>query len=563
MHLSRGKNKHLLNLVNAFQKDGYEVRKITVKSDKIGMMAEHKTAANYETGKKKRAYYVEGTNYEMGYLLGLLAEKEIALMASDFTDRVVFSFIGSSVLERMKLIQEFFIFIVYELTKGVYRQLPHEIRDEIQGIHDGCKKFNPGTRVDMEHLIALNAGVDTLCSIIYTGDFLLKRMPVMEPSDFRIPVMCNGFSVFGSAAGGGHYFGRDFMFPTADVFQDTAALIIYNPDKLPDREVYPYVSVNAPGMAGSIAAMNIKRVGIGVDMSPAANCNTRNPGTNSLLLTRLCVQSGGSAEHMVDIMRKTQRGVSWNYIIADGTNDRACIVEAGSSDSSPDFVDFPDEAFKKVLPGADFIKSHRSAQFQDGLMVRWNDYKYPEEYLEYNYRLWKYYNRKHHADKEIHDDAFSERGYINRSIFEKNCPLTFYFAPQREKNNNIVITTNHYIIPEMRYYAMHPWTSMIVGDRINDIQWRYDELNNQIQNTLDRMGYIDYKAAKRLIDFLAPYGKFPMYYSGNPKSRDGKQIRIEGCTSIFDLKKGSVESHFGYYCDEWIRITLPNYFIYI
>ena len=66
--------------------------------------------------------------------------------------------------------------------------------------------------------------------------------------------------------------------------------------------------------------------------------------------------------------------------------------------------------------------------------------------------------------------------------------------------------------------------------------------------------------ARKLIDFLAPYGRYPSYYADNPRSHDGKEIRIEGCTSLFDLKNMTVESHFGYYCDEWIKITLTNYF---
>ena len=108
---------------------------------------------------------------------------------------------------------------------------------------------------------------------------------------------------------------------------------------------------------------------------------------------------------------------------------------------------------------------------------------------------------------------------------------------------------------------MYPWTASVIGNKINDIQWRYDELNNQILTSLEKYGSIDFYTARKLIDFLAPYGKHPWYYVDNPKSRDGKEIRIEGCTSIFDLKNGIVDSHFGYYCDEWVRITLPNYVV--
>jgi hypothetical protein len=144
---------------------------------------------------------------------------------------------------------------------------------------------------------------------------------------------------------------------------------------------------------------------------------------------------------------------------------------------------------------------------------------------------------------------------------EKNCPSTYYFAPQREDHDDLIIVTNHFIIPEMQLYSMHPWTSRVLGMKINDIQWRYDALNNEIMQALDENGWVDHSLAKKLIDFLSPYGKYTSYYDKKPRSRDGKEIRIEGCTSVFDLKNLFVESHFGYYCDQWIKITLPNYIV--
>lgn len=123
----------------------------------------------------------------------------------------------------------------------------------------------------------------------------------------------------------------------------------------------------------------------------------------------------------------------------------------------------------------------------------------------------------------------------------------------------MIIVTNHFIIPEMQLYSMHPWTSRVLGMKINDIQWRYDTLNFEIMQALNENGSVNYSMAKKLIDFLAPYGKYASYYEKNPRSHDGREIRIEGCTSMFDLKNLVVESHFGYYCDQWIKITLHQY----
>ena len=193
------------------------------------------------------------------------------------------------------------------------------------------------------------------------------------------------------------------------------------------------------------------------------------------------------------------------------------------------------------------------------MMVRWNNFKYPKEYLSFNQSLWKYFNEKNRTDKIIHEGAFEENGFIN-TTGEQNCPSSYYFAPQREENEELFIATNHYIIPEMRYFAMHRWTNGIIGMRVNDIQWRYDELHRLIHKILDTKGSIGLTDAKEITSFLSPYGEHEDYYSDNPKSKDGKEIRIEGYHSVFDLKNRIVESHYGYYCDQWVRLSLHKYF---
>lgn len=253
-------------------------------------------------------------------------------MTEIFTEKIVFRFIGSRILERIKLLGEVLTYVISVLSKAAFMNMPQEIKDEMQSVFDGCKVQNPGTKVSMERLITLNMGLDIILSMVYSGNFLLMSIPYIKPSDLDIPIMCNAFSVFGSAAGNGHYFGRDFMFPTANIFQKTATMLICNPVNKTGKSVFPFVSITAPGMLGSISAMNIHGVGIGVDMSPAANCDPSNIGVNSLLLARKCIQYGANAEQIVQIMRDTQRGVSWNYIISDGTNDRACVIEAGKSE---------------------------------------------------------------------------------------------------------------------------------------------------------------------------------------------------------------------------------------
>ena len=83
-------------LVQAFSRDGYVVDRsagVVEHNGALGIRAVHRTATTHGSGKPKYALYLEGSHYEMGYLQGLLAEKEISLMTTKFRDQVLFDFI--------------------------------------------------------------------------------------------------------------------------------------------------------------------------------------------------------------------------------------------------------------------------------------------------------------------------------------------------------------------------------------------------------------------------------------------------------------------------------------
>jgi hypothetical protein len=68
--------------------------------------------------------------------------------------------------------------------------------------------------------------------------------------------------------------------------------------------------------------------------------------------------------------------------------------------------------------------------------------------------------------------------------------------------------------------------------------------------TLDKMVWI--------ADFLAP-NRTPGYWSNKLNPSDPMSARIEGVTCVFDLKNRVVRTHFGYYADKWVQISLNNY----
>ena len=609
MNSNQDQGERIGRIIAAFQGERphpFQVRReadVFTYRGKIGVRGQNRTACIDRT-RRKMAYYVEGDPYEMGYLLGRMAEPEVERMCTEFNERIIFEFIDANFRNHRlgEILGESLEIVLYWLSGNIYPDVPDEYRRELEGVLAGCREANPGTKVDWQGLWVLNVGIDAMLSYVYTGNVPIRReLPFkITHEHLTIPVQCNAFSVFGPAVeGGGHFLGRDFMFPTAGVFQDTACLIVQNPDGK-----QPFVSMTAPGMIGCAAGMNIRGLGVGVDMSPSGNCDPSRPGFNSLLLARHSIENGRNCDEAVDIMEEAQRGVSWDYVLAhyeDDERQRSCIVEAGCKVDDADFAaqvsrhlrdclsdpsyDYLPRQLIAGLPDRSFLETRRSPEFRKGLMVRWNDYVYPEEYLEFNPLLFRLFR------KEYNPDDFGERGYIDESWKDRNVPYGYYFAPQREHDSHLLVVTNMYIIPEMRLFAMHPWTNLIASSHYDDIQWRYDELNNQLLARLypepdGELTPLSLEDAKDIIDFLTPNpdkGKYPDYYNPEPEGpcwrrlwdrlrdefrryrnsgsgrSDWKSIPVDGSVSLMDLKGKTIHSHYGYHGDDWVQIALPNY----
>ena len=573
---------------------------------RIGVRAQNQSAC-HKPGRTKWAYYVEGTHYEMGYLLGLMAEPQIERMCTEFNRKVLFEFVNINFRTQSlaSILGEFLETLLYRLSEKIEPDVPDEYKQELRGILDGCTEANPQTQVDWQELWVLNVGFDALLSYVYTGSLpITADLPVtVTPDHLKVPLQCNGFSVSGPAAeGNGHFLGRDFMFPTAGVFEDTACLMIQNPQDPAGAVKHPFVSQTAPGMIGCIAGMNIEGLGAGVDMSPSGNCDPSRPGFNSLLLARHSIENGATCEQAVEIMEEAQRGVSWLYILADAKSQKACVVEAGAKVDQSDFLEYasrrlqalladpsyeeqlPDQLMQS-LPDPSFLETQARAEFRKGLMVRWNNYDYPREYLRFNEKLFRLF------DKDYNPGNFGERGYLVNTWKDKSCPHGYYFAPQRENDPHLVIVTNMCILPEMRLYAMHPWTNLIASSDYDDIQWRYDELNNQLLTRLypepdGEVQPLTLEEAKGLINYLTPdpeKGRFPTYYnpppgrkglqrlwdllrhlirgedSPTPSSGDWRDVQIHGSISLMDLGERTMHSYYGLYGDGWVTVHLGEY----
>lgn len=599
----------------AFDKDGYDVydfskdknydkihkinKDITVIPgggitfrEKLGVMAIHRTECVPLNNSKryKKAFYVEGDHYETGFLIGVMAEPDVYHMANDYLNNVIPDFIGVVFKEKTKKIIVDFLEAVTSYSEINHKDLPKKYMREIGGLYNGCdaykKSIGGGTKwILSRRLLALNLGIDVLLAHVYSG-IEFEKLGI-SPDQLKIPIMCNAFSLKGDTVEGKkHYFGRDFMFSTAGIFQNLACMIIYNPQ---EKDAVPTVSQSAPGFIGSITAMNINGIAAGTDMNPTRMCSTSRPGFNSLGLVRDSVQYGSTMDGFIDRIKNAKRGVSWLYPGADGQTGRAAFIEAGKNIEGSDFPYFKyfdkdiKYSYQKALNDAGLDLSYISRMElkygnkapEKGMIVRESTYTYPSEYLDFNKVLIETYNKNNHkAQVPPYDPLkYGERGYIDKTnttdithnypgTLETNCPAAYFFTPQREHSDDLLIVTNGNISPEMRLTAMNEWIALLAGSSINDIQWRYDELNEELLQAMNdaKSGgvLINEKKVRQIIDFRAP-GSYD-YKVKFPKDDWIKTI-INGSVSLCELTHKVITSHYGCYGDPWVTITLPNYFL--
>ena len=508
----------------------------------------------------KTAYYVEGSPYAMGYLMGRMAEPVIADICTYSARSIIREFVkGKSQIipeqRRIKFLEDkakkwsssFFGCMDHsdDVDNPEYKRYKKyeqfkQYKEELKGMFEGCKRENTNTRVTEEALWLLNVGFDAIIAHIY-GDGQKKYLfeSATNYQNFRIPLMCNGFSVSGDIEDRSfHFMGRDFMFPMGDILPQHVAPIIYNP-----TGGQQFVSLSVPGIIGSFAGMNINGVGIGANMSPAGNCNSDDPGVNSILLSRHAVQNGDNLDNTITIIDNAPRGVPWMYIVADGSmkKHRSCVIEAGKYEAPEAFIahleDYPHQnIWDNIL--TDFerkLKLSTPGTFRNGMMVR--DQDYPCNQLD----IYDFYQR---LNKSLVDDFtnmsqnipmsnddnpyfymcgpytylydskdWNSTRFINDNYAERNCPMTHYFPPIRNDESgalkgNVLIVTNFFMIPEMRLCQMYPNTSILAQDLWDEMQWRYDELNRLLRTNYDKMQRVQndkaYEIAQNIINFLSP-----------------------------------------------------------
>src|SRR5208283_4596570 len=116
MALSADIQARLDKVVAAFKADGFSVQPFPdplapgklvnycLTDGRIGVSARY-TYGTSAAPRYKQAYYVEGSHWTMGWLLGFMAEPAIARMTTDYRSNVIAAFIDPEI-ESSRVVQE-------------------------------------------------------------------------------------------------------------------------------------------------------------------------------------------------------------------------------------------------------------------------------------------------------------------------------------------------------------------------------------------------------------------------------------------------------------------------
>ncbi|MEW6554213.1 MAG: hypothetical protein AB1384_08010 [Actinomycetota bacterium] len=482
-----------------------------------------------ENSAGKRLLYLEGDAYQRGYAEGYLCPQGAQRMTRDYLENFLLEMGEEFGLDldfrQYPWLWDLMWNILKILVMANQDAVPEEFLQEMRGISDACRDL--GYDVSYRDVLTLNAGIDTLQSVL-TGFQAL---------------FCNEFAVFGDATEDGSLLhGRDLMFATGgDVLADESLIMVHRP-----TQGYPFVTSAAPGLVGIPTGLNTQGVSCAMDVVYSIFTRPLISGKGTMILCREMVQFAGSLDEGIALIRDSDRAVPWLYLVADGKQCEAAVLETFASSLLPpgDYLQrylnrlflgllgmfFPGlnqggqavsptgtaadggwEIVKGEVVGNDLLEPspHPSCPSLDkGVMVRWPDYVDPE---------W-----------------FDAPGAVPPGL------ACGFFPRQSEEYPDLVAMTNHYIIPLMAL----TYPSLACSSDSTSL-WRYDTMLGLLD---EGYGDIDEARAMWIIDFLNP-ARCDYYGTDTSQSVKGHHVLMDNG----DLEMWSLH---GYYDTPWVHVDL-------
>lgn len=276
----------------------YENLKVTVLHDSLRICGQ-----NWLKKNKYGLYelYVEGDDYERGYVNGLLTKDLMEKQEIAFKEQID-ELIPSS------FYQSFLKYMIAWFNRDMDKHIPQAYKDEIYGV---SKSFSDKyTYLGPAYQRILN----------YHGAHDIGHM--MQNMNF---VGCTSFGLWNSATQDSSLLlGRNFDFYVGDKFAEDKIIFFVNP-----KQGHKFMMVTWGGMVGVTSGMNAE--GLSITLNSAKSTIPTGSATPVSIIARDILQHASTIAEAYQIAQKYQSFVSESFMIGSAKDRRAAIIEKSTT----------------------------------------------------------------------------------------------------------------------------------------------------------------------------------------------------------------------------------------
>ncbi len=539
-------------------------------------------AGDHRGPTSKKCMILTGKPYNIGYQAATLMPEQAYAMCSTFMRRTALgqlSLLGIDLSEENAVsnkVYEILYAACTDMANVAEPDIPEYLREEMHGFADGMSAAGHPD-VDYNKVLILNQAVDAVYFLLAA---VSGHVPVTDENrdlvnklkkyiteilvtigtnnpdlatylenlgPIKFPQWgCNEFAVTGAATVDGKtYHGRDFMFGTTDIYQDSACMAVYIPDR-----GHPFATVTVPGFVGQSLGMNTEGLSMGQDVC-LVGVGGLTPGVGSMLVVRDVVQNCSTLDEAVNEVRyNLSRGMSWIFFVADDDYDSRWgnAVELEVITNQRDI-----KGPETLLPLTQLLMAPWIEKLDDdqlvngyinnGVMVRSMKWTYPENFI----------NEQRLDVKNL--EAYNT--YYKKGI---------HFPVQHENDPEVLAATNHFTIPRltMLHYDWLTYLGYFLSGQFPQSVWRYENMETYIDTYKGKINFFgdgdtpSTGSAGWIIDFLNTQRDYPWFYQGEDYSKP-VNTPVDGHHAVMDNDDKVMMGLYGYMTDPWVKINLMDF----
>jgi hypothetical protein len=303
------------------------------------------------------------------------------------------------------------------------------------------------------------------------------------------------------------------------------------------------------------------------------------PGLGSMLVVRDVAQYCGSLRNAISHVRGMNRGVPWIYFIVDDENDEEYGngVELGT---------ITNQRNDEVENGTILPLITRVILLNMGL---WDDFKNGMAQVDSGVYVrsakWHYPINAEYNSNNFDMDFLQNERPLSLLEYKEYYKTGRKFTPQTEENNEMLVSTNHLLVPQMRMFQFETVMQLIYGTsgELGDSTWRYNNMLKYVLDSENSNGKIEFfgdnpdfpekGTAGWIIDFLNTKNDYPWYYRDKERCKDCGSIEL--CTedkweypidtavlghhTVIDNNTLEIRSLYGYMTDPWVGVKLQPF----